>query len=252
MNNKIQQEQKLSEKYLLTTIKVKERELVKLTQDNVARVEAMIANDSDYLKEMQIKEPDGKKYEGSNAYWIMELIKLLNARGKINRSEYERIVKEVVNAIDRSNSTHLNADGSGREEIAARIYGIGRAKLKKYLKDPDETNLKLITIISNKTTGKDKKGRKNLSFASKFCQEVCFHLFQKTKYQDNYSKYDAVVRKCIPLYAEYYGIECEKGKLEGNYEYYRTMIDSIIKKSGNKISRNGFDHLLWYYFKGRL
>lgn len=37
-----------------------------------------------------------------------------------------------------------------------------------------------------------------------------------------------------------------------SYREYSEIIDKILDKSGNKISRNGFDHLLWYYYKGRL
>lgn len=247
--NKIQCEQKRSKKYLLAEMKNSKcgRPLVKLTKDNVARVEAMIANDSDYLKEREILPPKGK-YNGSNAYWIMKLKEDLD--NKRTAFPDKEIVEKVVSAIDRSNSTHLNADGKGREKITERICKFSKRDLIECLKNPDGTKLKLLQEIAKKTRGE--KGRKNLSFASKFCQEVCFHLFKGTEYQDNYSKYDAIVRNCIPLYAAYYGIECEKKKLEGNYEYYRTMIDTIIKKSGGKISRNGFDHLLWYYFKGRL
>ena len=42
---------------------------------------------------------------------------------------------------------------------------------------------------------------------------------------------------------------------ENNYANYISYIDEIrdkaSKKYGHKISRNGFDHLIWYYHKGR-
>ena len=34
-----------------------------------------------------------------------------------------------------------------------------------------------------------------------------------------------------------------------DYKGYSEAIDAIIQASGSKISRNGFDHLVWYYFK---
>ena len=57
----------------------------------------------------------------------------------------------------------------------------------------------------------------------------------------------------IPHYAQYYGIKNAK---KFSYIEYCELIDEIRKKSsemtGETISRNGFDHLLWYYYKGRI
>ena len=36
-----------------------------------------------------------------------------------------------------------------------------------------------------------------------------------------------------------------------NYEEYMKVIDELRTKHGENISRNGFDHLLWSYHKGR-
>ena len=36
-----------------------------------------------------------------------------------------------------------------------------------------------------------------------------------------------------------------------NYPVYSRTIDAIIEAAGTEISRNGFDHLVWYYYKGR-
>ena len=123
----------------------------------------------------------------------------------------------------------------------------------RYLKDPVGTDYKLLNLLAEKTIpkGRSKKGNKrvgryNLSFASKFCHYSCFYLFPGRKEQDNYSIYDSVLRKAIPQYAEYYGLKIRD--LSDYCEYQRT-IDEIIKKSNSKISRNGFDHLLWYCYK---
>lgn len=52
------------------------------------------------------------------------------------------------------------------------------------------------------------------------------------------------------MYLEYYQI---KDKFDLNdYRQYRQAVDKVRESSGNKISRNGFDHLLWYYHKGRI
>ena len=68
--------------------------------------------------------------------------------------------------------------------------------------------------------------------------------------QDNFSIYDNVVAQNIGKYAKCYEIE-NPNDISYNYKSFITSVDAIIKKSGNKISRNGFDHLLWYMNKIR-
>ena len=125
--------------------------------------------------------------------------------------------------------------------------------------------------------------RCNVSFASKFCAYACYYLFKNKPEQDNFSKYDSVVMKVLPFYAKRWGIDFEnysfgEDKNADNYKRlreqgykiisgkkndpevfdricqfyqdYSAVIGKIIKKSGDQISRNGFDHLLWYYHKG--
>lgn len=76
-------------------------------------------------------------------------------------------------------------------------------------------------------------------------------MFEGEKEQDNYSIYDSVLKNVLPTYAEYYSININKNDLE-DYITYSDIIERILKKTGNKISKNGFDHLLWYYHKGRI
>ena len=142
------------------------------------------------------------------------------------------------------------------EEIINRIYAISRAKLIECLKDPDGTDLWLINYISEAThpTGKSQNGnmykaRTNVSFASKFCHYACFYLFEGEAEQDNYSIFDYVLRKVLPKYISHYRI---KSWNLDDYSEYRKAVDDILRKANARISRNGFDHLLWYYFKGRL
>ncbi len=53
------------------------------------------------------------------------------------------------------------------------------------------------------------------------------------------------------MYLKYYGIT-EHYDLT-DYRQYRSAVDMIRNISGIEISRNGFDHLLWYYHhKGRM
>ena len=165
-----------------------------------------------------------------------------------NRNEgYKYIIREAVCAVDRENSTHLNADSVGREEITDRIYNLTKGELKNKLKMAD---IGLINFIAAKTTPgeENKKARTNISFASKFCHYACFYLFEGEPEQDNFSISDNVLRENIPYYAQYYDVQI-KDLLE--YADYRRVVDEIIRKSKSDISRNGFDHLLWYYHKGR-
>lgn len=246
MPNQIEKELKLANQKLLKPIKG--TSLVELSLDNVAIVEAMIQNDSAYLKSADKKaipryNKKGKAvYAGSTAYWMTRLKEILVDKQNIDK--FEHIIAETVCAVDRENSTHLNADGKGREELVARICSLGRKGLLESLKRADHS---LVAKIAEKTSAI--KPRRNLSFASKFCHYACFYLFEGLPEQDNYSICDNIVKKILPRYVEHYkltsrNLEC--------YKEYQKTIDEIITKSHSKISRNGFDHLLWYYFKGRI
>lgn len=247
MPNQIQKELKLANQKLLKTIKG--TDLVELSLDNVAIVEAMIQNDSAYLKSAdkraipQNNKNDKVVYAGSTAYWMTQLKEIIVDKKNINK--FESVIAGAVCAVDRENSTHLNADKCGREEITKRILNESPKGLVKKLRTAD---LGLIDIISAKTKAKT-RARTNLSFASKFCHYACFYLFEGLPEQDNYSIYDNIVKKILPRYVEHY--ELPLRNLECYQEYQKT-IDEIIAKSSSKISRNGFDHLLWYYFKGRI
>ncbi|MBR5939766.1 MAG: hypothetical protein IKZ88_00785 [Neisseriaceae bacterium] len=256
--NAIQEELELAKGKMLKEMDYCGRKLVCLTRDNVAIVEAMIRNDSAYIlssdKNAKPVNKNGKqKYGGSSAYWMSLLKKVLLSNESENEYSYEEIIKYAVESVDRENSTHLNADGHGRSEITDRLKKFNREELIECLKNPDYKEMKLVKEIAKKTSA-EKKPRENISFASKFCHYACFYIFEGTDYQDNYSIYDNILRKALPLYLDYYEIR-EQYDLK-DYGQYRNAVDAIRKKSGIKtgteISRNGFDHLLWYYHKGRM
>ena len=155
--------------------------------------------------------------------------------------------------MDRENSTHLNADGVGRDTISKRIYNeYESGRLFELLKNPGK-EYSLFKIIEKKTepTDKTKNGRVNTSFASKFCHYAAFFIFEDKKEQDNYSIWDSVLRRTIPIYLEKYKLETEKYNLK-DYVSYQKAIDDIRNAADEKVSRNGFDHLLWYFHKGRI
>ena len=160
-----------------------------------------------------------------------------------------KLLRGAVESVDRENSTHLNADKCGRKEITERICNFDRQEFIRCLKDPDYKDMKLIREISRKTSA-ERRARSNLSFASKFCHYACFYIFEGTEYRDNYSIYDGILKAVLPLYLRYF--EIEQNYNLGDYKDYRLAVDSIRKASRIEISRNGFDHLLWYYHKGRM
>jgi hypothetical protein len=263
------------------------RKLVRLTHDNVAIVEAMICNDSDYIKSSDINAGPRGSYHGSTAYWM----NMLRNYVLINSSEfldddsvevdlknylrdhtcskkarscpytYEELIKNAVIAVDIENSTHINADSVGREQIPKRIIAFGK---KEFLKSLWRGDLKLFSKIVEPTDVKGLpekyKARVNTSFASKFCHYACFFIFDGAEQQDNYSIYDNILLTVLPFYFNFYSINKDKSRpysrrdLE-NYETYRKLVDEVRERAGEgtpEISRNGFDHLLWYYHKSRL
>ena len=246
METKIIAEQKASLKYDLKRIDDSIGLLVRLTQDNVARVESMIRHDSDY------SNSNNDEDDTSSAFWLNKLAEVLLKEAKVKKQEYHDIILQCVTLVDRENSTHLNADKVGREELTKRIEDLDKRTLLRYLREPQRDKYKLVELLSERTHPIEEgmNARQNYSFASKFCHYACMHIFQGLDEQDNFSIFDSVVCANIPKYAEYYHIFLPKN-YKSSYVDYISTIDKIIAASGNQISRNGFDHLLWYFHKAK-
>ena len=93
----IQDELDKSQKYMLKTIL--NTDLVQLTQENVAIVEAMIKNDSDYYKSSDPEAGPTKKYIGSTAYWMKRLKKIHDS----NKTNLQNL-KIYVDSLDGNSS----------------------------------------------------------------------------------------------------------------------------------------------------
>ncbi|MBQ8784525.1 MAG: hypothetical protein IJZ59_00590 [Alphaproteobacteria bacterium] len=261
----IEDEIKASKDYLLTFV----REDIKipiLTIDNVARVEAMIQVDSRYSNNRD--EYNGET--SSNFFHKLKEILKDKEELKDNENTLETCIYQIVRTIDKENSTHLNSNiraedakgdnikKTGRYLIADKILQFNKKRFLEHLTNPDkalkEDGLFRIIEISG--------GRKNTSFASKFCHYACFNLFDD-KNKDNYSIYDAVIRMALPIYIKWHKVTVENINYKNeyrkirnalcriDYKLYQTIVDTVLKASESDISRNGFDHLLWYYFKGK-
>ena len=255
MRNTIQDELDLAKTKMIEEVDFQGKMLAKLTRDNVAIVEAMIRNDSAYIHSTDVSaapvynRKGEVKYGGSSAYWMTQLKDVLIEKKVDSAYSYEDIIKGAVESVDRENSTHLNADNCGRQEITERLCKFNRSEFVKCLKDPDYDDMKLIREIS-RITSAERRARTNPSFASKFCHYACFYIFEGTEYQDNYSIFVGILKTVLPLYLGYFQIDRDLNL--NDYRDYRLAVDSIREASGIEISRNGFDHLLWYYHKGRL
>ncbi len=196
-------------------------------------------------------------------------------KGKFsNDADYFKfLIFNSICAIDAENSTRLNSDGVGRIELTERIVNRQQKSgdFCELLKNNNK-QYELIDILSEKTTPKDAQhhGRENFSFATKFCHYAAFYIFdpdymayEGPDYQDSYSIFDSVI--CEVLSKVYYTAKWSANyvkKLKRNgipysrtYRDYQCLLDAIRasaeEETGRKVSRNGLDHLLWYYYKGR-
>ena len=262
-------------KYYLLIPVSKKIKIPQLTLDNVARVEAMIQTDSRYSNN------SNKFNKDTSAEYLKKLKCLLESYEELEcyekRYRLSKCIYNIVRTIDKENSTHLNSNikkedakgvgikKAGRYLIADKILQFDKTCFLNHLMNPIESLNEggLFRIIE--MSG----GRKNTSFASKFCHYACFYLFDD-KNRDNYSIYDAVIRRALPVYIKLYkgkikltdnsikDVISKKGYKEikrylddKDYDVYQKVIDAVRDASGKNISRNGFDHLLWYYFKGK-
>ena len=250
-----------------------------LTRKNADFVEAVVGLDSNYNRDADVNaKPDDDfdvfqntssssgKYCGSSAYWFYKME---------HGGNFEECLLGAIISIDRTNSTHLESGVDGRRVIKDIILKKCKnvEKLKKELNKDFQTNPKehLIGIMSVDLPAK-KKGtnRSNLSFASKFCSyaSICLNT------QIEYSKYDNVVASHLKEYVEAYLNRSDIKNCEFKYDsdrknksqdrlhyvtnvyirYYQLIgeiIDCLKQQHNVSISRNEFDHIVWYGFKGK-
>lgn len=267
--------------YFLDYILVDGKKIPALTRKNADFIEAVVRLDSNYGKDLEINPPsksyDPEKnatsakglYCGSTKYWFDQL--------QVNTEEFKKCVLGTVIAIDRTNSTHIESCVNGRKEMRDRICKECSCyeELKSMLEQPyivgDFSDKKhLLEILSEgiEQKGKGKNGvRYNLSFASKYCSYAAQFLDADAEY----SKYDNVVSKALPIYEKCYLGKTDKKKTEFKisytqmdeneklqhrlnlYKQYSDCIESILKvlkEDGIELTRDEFDHIIWYGLKG--
>ena len=189
----IRREREAAGKYKLESIKDAPH-LVALTEDNVARVEAMIQTDSNYRTSSKDKE--------KSPYWILKMRNFLKS-GSCDQKLKKEIIDKIVELLDKENSTHLEADKVGRREMSSRIRNWDG--LWESLENRNR-GFQLIDHLSEPTHPEEsgRRSRRNISFASKFCHFSCFYIFEGKDAQDNFSIYDGVVARALPAYLDYY------------------------------------------------
>lgn len=245
-----------------------------LTSKNIDFIEGVIRLDSNYKNDSDInKAPDPSqdltvdfenitnKYIGSIAYWF----------GQMKQGEdFNKCLKGVIVAIDRTNSTHLEASEDGRQTMfeiivnkCQNVYDL-MCELDKVNADGTVLPASLIIEMSNGIKASGKEGFwRNLSFASKFFAYADLNLNNKTRY----SKYDNIVSNHLHYYVEIIlndkafitrHIKLNNKSSDDNilsvYNTYASYIGKIINEANknctvNNLNRNTFDHLVWYGFK---
>ena len=230
-------------------------EIVALTKKNSRFIEAVLNIDSNYKRENNINFGPKGKYSGSTSYWFNKMI--------LDSGNYSEYLKEVVAAIDRSNSTHLEASLDGRKEVTKRILekfdtlDALKEGLKKEFVPSDKEHLISIISLPIESKKKNTKKRINLSYASKFCS----YASQQLLGEDLYPRYDNVVANNLYKYVNTYLLnkKVKKGqyKYKGNghveamniYEEYSKIIVEILNAASTKkpfLGKNEFDHIVWY------
>lgn len=210
--------------------------LVKISSDNVARVEAMIAENSRYNDSLNTKNPQSSK---------VYLDCLRQDLDNLPHPKYQT-VENAMRAINRENSTRLSA--VELSELAKRICALPSSEIIEYLEKPTTKlglsgeKYYLVTYLRKKTATSKRSGRENYSFATKFCHYACMNFFKGKPEADNFPIIDNVVKAVFPKYAK----SIIKQIRFDDYETFVRNIDEVLDHYGNCISRNGFDHLMWY------
>jgi len=233
----VEQEQKNSIQYLLNR---DSQDRVTISADNVARVEAMIAENSRYNSAISQRNTD------SSTCHLQTLLNELSRLTHPNKTTTERAMK----SINKENSTRLS--DLELSELAERLCVLSSQEIMSYLEKPTTAlgpsceRYYLVKYLSQKTKDNGiRKGRQNYSFATKFCHYACMNFFAGKPEADNYPIIDSVIKSVFPKYAKDIGLTSKEIKFN-NYESFVDSLDKVIKNCEVSISRNGFDHLMWY------
>ena len=231
------------------------------------REKMRISSSADTVDENKITT----KYDYSLIFYIFAFAIEIKEK-KLDDMLYNCYIKTLLTKINFEN--HTRASHKEINEITCRICSrFSPNKLLESLEEPyekedySECKYELIRCIIEKTSA----NKHHFSLGTKFCHFLNFYIYLETEYSNLFSIYDKIVSDNLPYYYNYYVTESNDDLRQvignGDYKYsstklkglndkqvcdkiieiyqnYQTIIDEIISKTG--ISRNGFDHVVWY------
>lgn len=187
------------------------------------------------LNEINIELIDKKVIESFN--YGKENIILHEILNKYPKNDDLNTIAMKIAIIDITNSTHL-----AQYKSKISLYDLAKVILK--IEDFDERvkngDPEIVNIIARNT------GKVNLfSFATKYCTYHNNEIYGN----DDYSIFDGVVRKTLPIYQK--GLTQNKiDSWRQNYDYktFNDCIGKILDEYNIHIPnrRRKFDHFMWY------
>jgi len=170
----------------------------------------------------------------------------------------EKAVLAVVRMIDIENSTNVwrfNRDGLNNmvkyiAESDTFINDLFATEIS------DRCSLVESLISAANPVGADSSGKAEpRSLASKICKYLSQYLSPDDN-DDYYFINDSFVRKTLPFYCAYYGVDIgDRKEYETKYEQLFGILDDIRRKAAHKhdndqkLTRGKMDHIMWYCYK---
>ena len=226
--------------------------ILKLSQHNAQFISAVVRIDTNYRKSFD------ENNDLSAAFYIHH--------HSNDFAGNEDILYEICKRIDRENSTHLSVSGNHPgDNRGIELMSIGLSQITHLRERLFRGDGQLVNEISRLVDGQNK-----FSFATKFCASMCRYLFNGKK-ADNYVRYDRYIAEILPYYLWKHHVGNEnyirvgrihyKSTIESNfkeerdYQGFKELIDRIriaaaIDNNTETLSREEFDALVWYYYKG--
>ena len=215
--------------------------LVLLNSNNSGIVEPKIENDPNYITFTKYLV-ERFKSENGNSFPFNE----------------EKKVLAVVRMIDVENSTNVwRFNREGLNSMVKYIVDNHTTFLTNLLNTDDNIRCQLVEdlIAAVNPAGQDTEKTEPRSLASKVCKYLAQYLSDPEN-DDNYYINDSFVRKTLPYYCAYYGVEIgERKDCATNYKHLFEVLDDIREKAasrhdlGEKLTRGHMDHIMWYCYK---
>ena len=174
--------------------------------------------------------------KGSKLYEKSSYEEYYNELNKELRDYSREEIKNILWCIARSNSTR-----SSNENISIITDWIFKnlTRFLKRLENGDATLVDELATINGLS-------RKEKSLSSKICSYLCELEFKQSKFAVN----DTVVRRILPYYFKYYGINTQNKALEKySYSEIMALIDKIAEKLPEKMNYTEIDRIIWYCYR---